>query len=149
MENKKTKSMVSSMKAKNQDVGKVYPKTKHPSFDNPTYGILNNLYEAEAEANHLEKNLKRLAENLNRLADLNYGVDAMYPEDIETQLDPDIKVGGDKNSETDEYDHLDYNRSIYINDLSENYCSGSPSSGIQQAPANSSLSGETFSGTHV
>ena len=70
-------------------------------------------------------------------------------EDIDTQLDPDIQLAEHKNSETDEYDHLDYNRSIYINDLSENYCSGSPASGIQQAPAISSLSGEACSGTHV
>ena len=50
MENKKARSMVSSMRSKNHDGGKVYPKTihpLHPSFDNPTYGLLNNGYETE------------------------------------------------------------------------------------------------------
>ena len=154
MENKKARSMVSSMRSKNHDGGKVYPKTihpLHPSFDNPTYGLLNNGYETEnSKSSNWTATLKEVVDKMYESENLKIThLTTLKEEDIDTQLDPDIQLAEHKNSETDEYDHLDYNRSIYINDLSENYCSGSPAPGIQQAPAISSLSGEACSGTHV
>ena len=137
MENKKARSMVASTSIRmekkeggNMDAMTFYPKSSMGLFDNPTYGILNNGYETTENT-----------QNMN--------VKITLKEVDDKQLSTILKETEDKNSETEEYDHLDYNRSIYINDLSENYCSGTPSSGIQQAPANSSLFGEVCSGTHV
>jgi len=137
MENKKARSMVAStsIRMEKKEGGNMYAMTMYPKpsiglFDNPTYGILNNGYETT-----------ETTQNMN--------VKITLKEVDDKQLSTILKETEDKNSETEEYDHLDYNRSIYINDLSENYCSGTPSSGIQQAPANSSLFGEVCSGTHV
>ena len=130
MENKKARSMVAStsIRMEKKEGGNMYAMTMYPKpsiglFDNPTYGILNNGYETT-----------ETTQNMN--------VQITLKEVDDKQLSTILKETEDKNSETEEYDHLDYNRSIYINDLSENYCSGTPSSGIQQAPsANSSLFG--------
>ena len=138
IETKKARSMVSSIKME------IDPKVLCPDkglFNNPTYGVLNIGYE--------ENNKKAINNTLKKL-------DAL-------QLSTNLKETEDKNSEIEEYDHLDYNRSIYINDLSENYCSGTPAMGIHQMqmsmpnmppessqePLTGSLFGEVCSGTHV
>ena len=136
MENKKARSTVAttSIRTETKEVGKMEPTKLYPKpsmgLDNPTYGILNKGYETT-----------KTTQNMN--------VKITLKEVDDKQLSTILKETEDKNSETEEYDHLDYNRSIYINDLSENYCSGTPSSGIQQAPENNSLFGEVCSGTHV
>ena len=133
MENKKARSTVAttSIRTETKEGGKMEPTKLYPKpsmgLDNPTYGILNKGYETTKTTQSM--NVKKEVDD--------------------KLLSTHLKETEDKNSETEEYDHLDYNRSIYINDLSENYCSGTPSSGIQQAQANNGLFGEVCSGTHV